>query len=106
MRQTAVRLAASKAMLLVAGGFSAGSAHKPLLTLPGLWTDVRSYSFDGPASSGVSASNWTYDDGQGKSGNDEVQANTSSTANVHLSGSGALDITAGGSVTIDRRDAS
>jgi beta-glucanase (GH16 family) len=94
MRHSVVRLAVSAAMLVVTGGFAAGSVRQPLLTLPGLWTTVRSYSFSGRASSGVGTSNWTYDDGQGNFGNDEVQANTSSTANVHLSGAGALDITA------------
>lgn len=58
------------------------------------WALVWSDSFTGPAGAGVDQRAWTYRAGSGSFGNGEVETATSSRANVHLDGNGALDITA------------
>ncbi|MER6765474.1 MULTISPECIES: ricin-type beta-trefoil lectin domain protein [Amycolatopsis] len=58
------------------------------------WTTVFRDDFDGPAGSGVDR-NWVYDTGPGSNfGTGEIETMTNSTDNVHLDGSGNLDITA------------
>jgi beta-glucanase (GH16 family) len=57
-----------------------------------LWSD----SFTGPAGAGVNQRSWAYQTGYGIFGSGEIETATSSRANVHLDGSGALDITAVG----------
>lgn len=58
------------------------------------WTKVWSGSFAGRAGTGISTEYWKYDTGQGKFGDGEVEAMTSSPGNVHVDGQGDLDITA------------
>jgi beta-glucanase (GH16 family) len=60
----------------------------------GGWTRVWSDDFRGRAGTGVDPSVWKYDTGQGVFGTGEIETMTSSPANVHLDGHGALDITA------------
>jgi beta-glucanase (GH16 family) len=60
----------------------------------GLWLPEADYQFDGSAGSGVDTQSWKYDVGQGVFGNNEVERMTNSTANVHQTGNGSLDITA------------
>ncbi|MDH6577804.1 ricin-type beta-trefoil lectin domain protein [Kitasatospora sp. MAP5-34] len=73
---------------------------------PSGWTTVFSDDFSGAAGSAPSSSNWVYDTGPGSNfGTGEIETMTDSTANVHLDGSGHLDITAlstGGSWTSGR----
>jgi beta-glucanase (GH16 family) len=69
-------------ILLTGGGSSSG------------WTKVWSFTFNGPAGARVSRRYWTYDTGYGIFGSGEIETMTSSAANVHLDGHGALDITA------------
>jgi hypothetical protein len=84
-----------------------GAAHA--VTVPGPpsgWTTVFSDDFSGGAGSGPDGSKWMYDTGPGSSfGTGEIETMTNSSANVHLDGSGHLDITAlnnGGSWTSGR----
>ncbi|MCW2932039.1 MAG: Beta,3-glucanase [Actinomycetia bacterium] len=64
---------------------------------PAGWSTVFSDDFTGPAGSGID-SQWMYDTGPGsKFGTGEAETMTSSRSNVHLDGSGNLDITALGS---------
>jgi beta-glucanase (GH16 family) len=63
-------------------------------TLSGVWSNVWTYTFNGAAGSGVGTQYWKYDVGQGIFGNDEVERMTDSSANVHLTGTGELAITA------------
>ena len=56
------------------------------------WTQVWSDTFDGPAGQGVDTASWKYDIGQGVFGTGEIEAMTSSPANVHQDGHGNLDI--------------
>jgi beta-glucanase (GH16 family) len=81
------------AILAVAIPLAAASSIGALPT-PGSWTTVAYYSFYGRAGSGIDPSQWSYDTGQGIFGTGEVQAMTSSVANVHQTGQGTLAITA------------
>ena len=79
------------------------------VTVPGPpsgWSTVFSDSFAGGSGSAPSSSNWIYDTGPGSNfGTGEIETMTNSTSNVHLDGSGHLDITAinnGGSWTSGR----
>ena len=64
-------------------------------TLDGRWSNVWTYAFGGAAGTGVDTQYWNYDVGQGRVfGNNEVEQMTDSTANVHLTGTGELAITA------------
>ncbi|MCX4744485.1 ricin-type beta-trefoil lectin domain protein [Kitasatospora sp. NBC_01287] len=73
---------------------------------PAGWTTVFSDDFAGAAGSAPSGANWIYDTGPGSNfGTGEIETMTNSTSNVHLDGSGHLDITAlqnGGSWTSGR----
>jgi ricin-type beta-trefoil lectin protein len=61
------------------------------------WTTQFSDDFNGSAGSGA-GSQWQYDTGPGSNfGTGEIETMTNSTSNVHLDGSGDLDITALGS---------
>jgi hypothetical protein len=62
---------------------------------PSGWSTVFSDSFAGASGSAPSSSNWIYDTGPGSNfGTGEIETMTNSTSNVHLDGSGHLDITA------------
>ncbi|MGH3278772.1 MAG: ricin-type beta-trefoil lectin domain protein [Trebonia sp.] len=64
---------------------------------PSGWSTVFSDDFNGSSGSGAD-SQWMYDTGAGSSfGTGEIETMTNSTGNVHLDGSGNLDITALGS---------
>jgi len=64
---------------------------------PSGWSTVFSDDFNGSSGSGID-SQWMYDTGPGSSfGTGEIETMTNSTSNVHLDGSGDLDITALGS---------
>src|ERR1700733_14990960 len=64
---------------------------------PAGWSTVFSDDFNGAAGSGAD-SQWMYDTGPGSNfGTGEIETMTNSTSNVHLDGSGNLDITALGS---------
>jgi len=64
---------------------------------PSGWSTVFSDDFSGSSGSGID-SQWMYDTGPGSSfGTGEIETMTNSTSNVHLDGSGNLDITALGS---------
>jgi hypothetical protein len=64
---------------------------------PSGWSTVFSDDFNGTAGTGAD-SQWMYDTGAGSSfGTGEIETMTNSTSNVHLDGSGDLDITALGS---------
>src|SRR5205807_5500359 len=64
---------------------------------PSGWSTVFSDDFNGAAGSGAD-SQWMYDTGPGSNfGTGEIETMTNSTSNVHLDGSGNLDITALGS---------
>jgi len=107
-----VSRARRKAALLSVGLFAAFAAFPTAASAvtvpppPAGWSTQFSDSFDGPAGSAPSSSNWTYDTGPGSDfGNSGAETMTSSTANVHLDGNGHLDITAldnGGSWTSGR----
>jgi len=61
---------------------------------PAGWSTVFSDDFNGAAGSGAD-SQWMYDTGPGSNfGTGEIETMTNSTSNVHLDGSGNLDITA------------
>jgi len=61
---------------------------------PAGWSTVFSGDFNGAAGSGAD-SQWMYDTGPGSNfGTGEIETMTNSTSNVHLDGSGNLDITA------------
>src|SRR5579863_3602497 len=64
------------------------------LATPGSWTTIADYTFNGRAGTGIDPSQWKYDTGQGIFGTGEVQAMTSSAANVRQTGQGTLAITA------------
>ncbi len=75
----------------------AGVAAGVTLAQPGRgahWALVWSDSFTGRAGAGASPQSWAYQTGSGVFGNGEIERATSSRANVHLDGRGALDITA------------
>jgi beta-glucanase (GH16 family) len=64
-------------------------------TLSGVWSNVWTDTFNGAAGTGVDSQYWKYDVGQGRVfGNNEVEQMTDSAANVHLTGTGDLAITA------------
>jgi len=64
---------------------------------PAGWSTVFSDDFNGAAGSGID-SQWMYDTGPGSNfGTGEIETMTNSTSNVHLDGSGNLDLTALGS---------
>jgi beta-glucanase (GH16 family) len=99
-RFLAIGTAASVAILVCATGQQA----KATIEI-GLWANVWTYPFLGPAGSGVDTHYWTYDVGHGIFGNNEIETMTDSPANVHLTGTGSLAITAsdkGGSWTSGR----
>ena len=61
---------------------------------PSGWSTVFSDDFSGASGSGID-SQWMYDTGPGSSfGTGEIETMTNSSSNVHLDGSGNLDITA------------
>ncbi|MYS23294.1 Beta-glucanase, GH16 family [Streptomyces sp. DvalAA-14] len=65
---------------------------------PSGWSTVFSDDFSGASGSAPNASKWTYDTGPGSNfGTGEIETMTNSTSNVHLDGSGHLNITALGS---------
>ncbi|WP_084704572.1 ricin-type beta-trefoil lectin domain protein [Phaeacidiphilus oryzae] len=65
---------------------------------PSGWSTVFSDDFSGASGSQPNSSNWMYDTGPGSNfGTGEIETMTNSTSNVHLDGSGHLDITALGS---------
>jgi hypothetical protein len=72
---------------------------------PSGWSTIFSDDFNGSSGSGPSSA-WQYDTGPGSSfGTGEIETMTNSSSNVHLDGSGDLDITAlnqGGSWTSGR----
>jgi beta-glucanase (GH16 family) len=72
---------------LTAGGASLTASDPP-------WVRVWYAGFGGPSGSGVNTQYWKYDTGTGVFGNGEVETMTDSPGNVHLNGSGDLDITA------------
>jgi hypothetical protein len=82
------------ALVAVWLAFPAGSANASLPGPPSGWTTVFSDDFNGGSGSGPSGS-WIYDTGPGSSfGTGEIETMTDSRSNVHLDGSGNLDITA------------
>ncbi|MFC1407847.1 ricin-type beta-trefoil lectin domain protein [Streptacidiphilus sp. N1-12] len=78
--------------------FAAFPSSAQAVTVPGApsgWTTVFSDGFAGGSGSAPSSSNWIYDTGPGSNfGTGEIETMTNSTSNVHLDGSGHLDITA------------
>lgn len=84
-----IALAAALALAGVALGVTAARPDSGVR-----WKAVWSASFTGPAGAGIDQRAWTYQTGHGVFGSGEIETATSSPANVHLDGSGALDITA------------
>src|ERR1700685_1566647 len=84
--------AVAATVMICAGSWSQQPSEGP--TPSGVWSNVWTYTFNGAAGSGVGAQYWKYDVGQGIFGTDEVERMTDSTANVHLTGTGELAITA------------
>ncbi|MFE0464105.1 ricin-type beta-trefoil lectin domain protein [Kitasatospora sp. NPDC058965] len=81
------------ALMLITGHGRAGAVTVP--GAPAGWTTVFSDDFSGAAGSGPNGSRWTYDTGPGSNfGTGEIETMTNSSANVHLDGSGHLNITA------------
>jgi beta-glucanase (GH16 family) len=82
--------------VLFAAGLTALAAaqSKNQASPPGTWTTIWIDRFNGKAGTTVSDKYWKYDTGQGIFGTGEVQDMTDSRANVHMTGDGALDITA------------
>jgi beta-glucanase (GH16 family) len=66
----------------------------PAASAKGGWSRVWADDFNGRAGTGVDPSAWKYNTGRGIFGTGEIETMTSSTANVHLDGHGALEITA------------
>jgi hypothetical protein len=90
-------LAPIAAMISVVG-IPAAPAGAAVPGAPAGWSTVFSDDFNGAAGSAPSSSNWIYDTGPGSNfGTGEIETMTNSTSNVHLDGSGDLDITALGS---------
>ncbi|MFC5905723.1 ricin-type beta-trefoil lectin domain protein [Streptacidiphilus monticola] len=91
-------------VVVVSPATTAGAVTVP--PAPSGWTTVFSDDFSGAAGSAPNGSKWTYDTGPGSNfGTGEIETMTNSTANVHLDGSGHLNITAlnsGGSWTSGR----
>jgi beta-glucanase (GH16 family) len=94
----AVAIAAATLPAATAG--AAPAARAAAAAVPGPpsgWSTIFSDDFNGAAGSGA-GSQWMYDTGPGSSfGTGEIETMTSSASNVHLDGSGNLDITALGS---------
>ena len=78
--------------------FAALPSSARAVTVPGPpsgWTTAFSDDFAGSSGSAPSGSKWIYDTGPGSNfGTGEIETMTNSTSNVHLDGSGHLDITA------------
>ena len=75
--------------------FPTGASAVTVPAPPSGWSTVFSDSFAGGSGSAPSSSNWIYDTGPGSNfGTGEIETMTNSTSNVHLDGSGHLDITA------------
>lgn len=92
-RRIAVLGALSLLLAFTARAPEAGAV--PVPGPPAGWTTVFSDDFSGAAGAPPSGANWTYDTGPGSNfGTGEIETMTNSTANVHLDGSGHLDITA------------
>jgi hypothetical protein len=93
-------LAAPAAMASAATAAVSAPAVAVPAAVPGApsgWSTVFSDDFNGGSGSGID-SQWMYDTGPGSSfGTGEIETMTNSTSNVHLDGSGNLDITALGS---------
>jgi Ricin-type beta-trefoil lectin domain/Glycosyl hydrolases family 16 len=93
-------LAAPAAMASAATAAVSAPAVAVPAAVPGApsgWSTVFSDDFNGTSGSGID-SQWMYDTGAGSSfGTGEIETMTNSTSNVHLDGSGDLDITALGS---------
>ena len=81
----------STALLVAVAGFLYEFSHADAAIV---WTKVWSSHFNGPAGSSVNVARWSYRTGAGIFGNGEVESMTDSPRNVHLNGSGDLDITA------------
>ncbi len=88
------------AALCLLGVFS-GAPTASAVTVPpppSGWSTVFSDDFSGASGSAPNGSKWTYDTGPGSNfGTGEIETMTNSTSNVHLDGSGHLNITALGS---------
>jgi hypothetical protein len=91
-------LAALAACGLVAAGLTvleSSAAQAAVPAPPSGWSTVFSDDFAGASGSGVNTAKWKYDTGAGSTfGTGEIETMTKSTSNVHLDGSGDLDITA------------
>ena len=98
MRRVLVWLAVPAMIVALTDVIAVSSASAT--TVPGPpsgWSTVFSDAFAGSSGSGVD-SQWQYDTGAGSTfGTGEIETMTNSTSNVHLDGSGDLDITALGS---------
>jgi len=95
----AATLPAASAVAAPAAGAAAAALAAPAAVPgpPSGWSTIFSDDFNGAAGSGAD-SQWMYDTGPGSSfGTGEIETMTNSTSNVHLDGSGNLDITALGS---------
>ena len=87
--------AAARSTATVAG--QPGAVPRAVPLPPSGWSTIFSDDFNGGAGSGID-SQWMYDTGPGSSfGTGEIETMTNSTSNVHLDGSGNLDVTALGS---------
>jgi beta-glucanase (GH16 family) len=74
-------------------GAASAPASPPSATILGArWTQVWTDTFNGPAGQGINTANWQYSTGHNVFGTGEVETATNSPANVHLDGSGNLDI--------------
>jgi len=93
-------LPAASAAVATPAGRTAPAILAAPSTVPGPpsgWSTVFSDDFNGAAGSGID-SQWMYDTGPGSNfGTGEIETMTNSTSNVHLDGSGNLDLTALGS---------
>jgi hypothetical protein len=76
-------------------GFAPAANAVTVPAPPSGWSTVFSDDFSGANGAGPNASKWKYDTGPGSSfGTGEIETMTNSSANVHLDGSGHLDLTA------------
>jgi beta-glucanase (GH16 family) len=96
-----VRSRASRPGLIIAGGLVlllglAGVVvtRSELMAAPVSWTKIWAADLSGPAGSAPAQSQWTYQTGNGKFGNGEIETMTNSPRNVYVNGSDELDITA------------
>jgi len=85
-------LASSAAVVIAVGGGLYGHERADAATAP--WVPVWSANFSGAAGSGLNSTQWSYQTGYGIFGTGEIETMTDSPRNVHLDGSGDLDITA------------